>query len=52
MPGTAQLSLRYAGGTESYFITGIDKIVPLEAGTLVIPPAAFQSTPVGEESWH
>jgi len=52
MPGTAQLVLRYAGGTESYLVTGIDKIVPLEAGTLVVPPGAFQSTTVGEESWH
>ena len=51
-PATALLSLQYAEGTASYFVSGLDKIVPLEAGTLEVPPDAFQSPPFGRESPH
>jgi hypothetical protein len=33
-----------------YGILGLDRLVPLEAGTLEIPPDAFHPAPVGEES--
>jgi hypothetical protein len=60
--GTARICLHDPQGSESYFVSGINKVVPLEAGTLEIPAAvagareaqdaadAFQSPPVGKES--
>ena len=48
LPGTAELTLQTRYGTESYTLSGIDQIVPLEAGSLEIPADASHSPPVGK----
>ena len=48
--GTAVITVTSAGATSSCAISGLDRIVPLEAGTLEIPTDAFHPARVGEES--
>lgn len=48
LPGTAELTLQTRYGTESYTISGIEQIVPLEAGSLEIPADASHSPSVGK----
>jgi hypothetical protein len=49
-PGTALLTLADASGSEVIAITGLDKIVPLNAGTLEIQADAFHPGPLAGES--
>ena len=49
-PGTALLTLTDASGPEMIAITGLDKIVPLNAGTLDVQADAFHPGPVAGES--
>jgi hypothetical protein len=48
--GTGVITVATGGETSSCTISGLDRIVPLEAGTLEIPPGTFHPAPVGEES--
>ena len=48
--GTAVITVAAGGETSSCTISGLDRIVPLEAGTLEIPPGTFHPAPVEEES--
>ena len=49
-PGTALLTLTDASGSEVITATGLDKIVPLNAGTLEVQADAFHPGPVAGES--
>jgi len=48
--GTVVITMSTGGATSSCAISGLDRIVPLEAGTLEISPDAFHPAPVREES--
>jgi hypothetical protein len=48
-PGTALLTLTDAIGSEVITVTGLDKIVPLNAGTLEVQADAFNPGPVAGE---
>lgn len=50
IPGNALLTLTDAGGSEVITVTGLDKIVPLNAGTLEVQADAFHPGPVAGES--
>jgi hypothetical protein len=47
---SAIITITASGATSSCTISGLDRIVPLEAGTLEISPNTFHPAPVGEES--
>jgi len=49
-PGTALLTLKNLYGRVHYILTGLDTLVPLNAGTLQMPPDAFHSSSVQKES--
>lgn len=36
--GTAELSIKSAGGSSTYLLSGLDQLVPLDAGALPMPP--------------
>jgi len=41
--GMAELTLIFSKGSESYTISGLDRLVPLDAGSLEMPPHTFLS---------
>ncbi len=49
-PGTAVITIGTGKESTSCTISGLDHLVPLEAGTLEIPPDAFHPAPLGKES--
>jgi hypothetical protein len=48
--GSARLIVEDLGGTTTYEITGLDRLVPLSAGKLEVSPDAFHSSPTAGES--
>ena len=48
--GSASLMVEDLGGTTTYEITGLDRLVPLSAGKLEVSPDAFHSSPTAGES--
>jgi hypothetical protein len=49
--GSASLMVEDLGGTTTYEITGLDRLVPLSAGKLEVSPDAFHSSPTAGESF-
>ena len=49
-PGIALLRMEGAKGTSTYTISGLDLLVPLNAGSLMVPADAFHPAPVAGES--
>jgi hypothetical protein len=50
VPGSALLTVEGPKGSSTYTITGLDRLVPLNAGTLEIPVDAFHPLPGAGES--
>ena len=48
--GCARLMIEDLGGTTTYEIIGLDRLVPLSAGMLEVSPDAFHSSPTAGES--
>jgi len=48
--GNARLLINDSQGTASYEISGLDRLVPVSAGTLEVKPDAFHSSQTAGES--